>query len=73
MRYFWMFICDLILPASACFFAYLECYRLAGLALVFGFLVFTVPIVSATDDNILDILKKTIEKSNEDDKKKTHS
>lgn len=58
-----MFMCNLILPATACVLAYLGCYTMAGWALFGAIIAFTVPHgkIKVDDSKELERLKKIIE------------
>lgn len=60
---FWLFMCNLILPATACVLAYLGCYTMAGWALVGAILAFTVPHGKIKVDNSKELkeIKKIVE------------
>ena len=63
MNYFWLFMCNLILPASACVLAYLGCYVMAGWALFGGIVVFAMPCghIKVDSPKELKELKKIVE------------
>ena len=60
---FWLFMCNLILPACACVLAYLGCYTMAGWALFGGIIVFAMPSGHIKIDNSKELkeLKKIVD------------